>query len=80
MSGDADGRLRWWEVQSGECLQVHEAHQGLVQSLKVSPDVYRRVAAMMGSSGCGISNVARLAAGEGLIDPRSASRLPGFKA
>ena len=30
--------LRWWEVQSGECVRVREAHQGTVQSLKVSPD------------------------------------------
>src|SRR6266852_5729531 len=30
--------LRWWEVQSGQCVRVREAHQGTVQSLKVSPD------------------------------------------
>ena len=30
--------LRWWDVQSGECVQVRQAHQGMVQSLKVSPD------------------------------------------
>ena len=38
VSGGSDGRLRWWEVQSGECLRVREAHQGTVQALKVSPD------------------------------------------
>ena len=38
VSGGSDGRLRWWEVQSGECVRVQEAHQGTVQSLKVSPD------------------------------------------
>ena len=38
VSGGSDGRLRWWEVQSGECMRVQEAHQGMVQSLKVSPD------------------------------------------
>jgi WD40 repeat protein len=38
LSGGSDGRLRWWEVQSGECVWVREAHQGAVQALKVSPD------------------------------------------
>ena len=38
VSGGSDGRLRWWEVQSGHCVRVREAHQGTVQSLKVSPD------------------------------------------
>jgi WD40 repeat protein len=35
--------LRWWEVQSGECVRVREAHQGTVQALKVSPDGSRLV-------------------------------------
>lgn len=30
--------LCWWEVQSGECVRVQEAHQGTVHALKVSPD------------------------------------------
>jgi WD40 repeat protein len=38
LSGGSDGRLRWWEVQSGQCVRVREAHQGTVQALKVSPD------------------------------------------
>jgi len=38
ISGGSDGMLRWWEVQSGHCVQVREAHQGAVQALKVSPD------------------------------------------
>jgi len=38
VSGGSDGRLRWWEVHSGECVQEREAHQGTVQALKVSPD------------------------------------------
>jgi WD40 repeat protein len=38
VSGGSDGRLRWWEVDSGECVQVREAHQGTIQALKVSPD------------------------------------------
>src|SRR5438093_1883531 len=38
VSGGSDGRLRWWDMQSGECMRVREAHQGAVQALKVSPD------------------------------------------
>jgi WD40 repeat protein len=38
VSGGDDGRLRWWEVQSGVCVLVQEAHQGTVQALKLSPD------------------------------------------
>ncbi len=30
--------LRWWEVHSGKCMRVQEAHQGTVQALKVSPE------------------------------------------
>jgi WD40 repeat protein len=38
VSGGSDGKLRWWDVQSGECVCTREAHQGTIQSLKVSPD------------------------------------------
>jgi WD40 repeat protein/transcriptional regulator with XRE-family HTH domain len=38
VSGGSDGRVRWWKVQSGECVRVREAHPGAVQALKVSPD------------------------------------------
>jgi WD40 repeat protein/transcriptional regulator with XRE-family HTH domain len=38
ISGGGDGRLRWWDVQSGACVRVQEAHQGTVQALKMSPD------------------------------------------
>ena len=38
LSGGSDGRVRWWEVHSGECVREREAHQGTVQALKVSPD------------------------------------------
>jgi DNA-binding CsgD family transcriptional regulator len=41
VSGDSDGTLRWWDLQSAgglECVRVREAHQGTVQALKVSPD------------------------------------------
>ena len=30
--------LRWWDVQRGECLMMREAHQGAVQSLRISSD------------------------------------------
>jgi WD40 repeat protein len=38
VSGGSDGRLRWWQVSSGECVRVQEAHQGAVRALKVSPN------------------------------------------
>ena len=38
VSGGSDGRLRWWDLQRGECVRAREAHQGTVQALKVSPD------------------------------------------
>ena len=38
VSGGSDGRLRWWEIPSRQCVRVREAHQGAVQALKVSPD------------------------------------------
>ena len=38
VSGCGDGKLRWWDVQRGECVWVREAHQGTVQSLRRSPD------------------------------------------
>jgi hypothetical protein len=37
-TGGSDGRLRWWDLQSRECVRVQEAHQGTVHALKVSPD------------------------------------------
>ena len=30
--------LRWWEIDSGHCVRVREAHQGTAHALKVSPD------------------------------------------
>ena len=30
--------LRWWEIDSGHCVRVQQAHQGAVHALKVSPD------------------------------------------
>jgi WD40 repeat protein len=38
VSGGSDGTLRWWDAQSGECIKIHKAHRGTVQSLKISPD------------------------------------------
>jgi len=38
LSGGNDGSMRWWDVQSGECLALRQGHQGAIQSLRVSPD------------------------------------------
>lgn len=38
ISGDSDGKLRWWQIESGQCVQVQEGHQGMTQALKASPD------------------------------------------
>jgi WD40 repeat protein/transcriptional regulator with XRE-family HTH domain len=38
ISGDTNGMLRWWDVESGECVGIREAHQGAIRSLKVSPN------------------------------------------
>ena len=37
ISGE-NGTLRWWDVQRGECIRMCKAHQGIVQSLKISAD------------------------------------------
>src|SRR5262249_1818211 len=37
VSGGGNGNLRWWDVQSGECVRVRQAHHGTVQSLRRSP-------------------------------------------
>jgi WD40 repeat protein len=38
VSGGSDGMLRWWNVESGECVRVRKAHQGTIRSLRRSPD------------------------------------------
>jgi WD40 repeat protein len=38
ISGDGVGMLRWWDVRTGECVRVREAHQGTIQALRRSPD------------------------------------------
>jgi WD40 repeat protein len=38
ISGGNDGRLRWWDVQSGQCVSMQETCHGTIRSLKVSPD------------------------------------------
>jgi WD40 repeat protein len=38
VSGDGDGMLRWWDIKTGECVCIRAAHQGTIQSLRVSPD------------------------------------------
>ena len=30
--------LCWWDVETAECLSKQAAHQGMIRSLKVSPD------------------------------------------
>ena len=30
--------LRWWDVLSGECVRVRQAHRGTIRSLRRSPD------------------------------------------
>src|SRR2546421_1386683 len=38
VSGSSDGRLCWWEVHSGECIRVRQAHTGTIRSLRSGPD------------------------------------------
>jgi len=38
ISGGSDGQLRWWGVDSGQCVRVREAHQGTIHTIKVSSD------------------------------------------
>ena len=38
ISGGSDGRLCWWDVQSGECVRMRQKHQGAIQALRISPD------------------------------------------
>jgi WD40 repeat protein/transcriptional regulator with XRE-family HTH domain len=38
ISGGSDSQLRWWEVDSGQCVRVREAHQGTIHTIKVSSD------------------------------------------
>lgn len=38
ISGDGDGRLRWWNLQRNACVLMREAHAGAVESLNRSPD------------------------------------------
>jgi WD40 repeat protein len=38
ISGDGNGLLRWWGVESGDVMWMRQAYQGTVQSLRRSPD------------------------------------------
>ena len=57
-----DGKLRWWNIESGQCVRVREAHAGTIQSLKRSPD--GRSLASCGDDGA--INVWELESGEHL--------------
>jgi WD40 repeat protein/serine/threonine protein kinase len=53
ITGDCDGKLRWWDKQSGECVCIQEAHHAAIQSLRGSPDG-RRIAS------CGYDGAIRI--------------------
>jgi len=36
--GGVDGKLRWWNVESGECVRIRETHGGALRSVVRSPD------------------------------------------
>jgi WD40 repeat protein len=38
VSGSSDGRLQWWDIESGACLYDREAHNGAVRALRRIPD------------------------------------------
>ena len=38
ISGGSDGMLRWWDVESGECVGAKKKHHGVIRGIKVSPD------------------------------------------
>ena len=38
IAGDNTGKISWWDVQTGMCLRVCEAHTQLISSLVRSPD------------------------------------------
>ena len=38
VSGSSDGKLRWWDIHTGESWLEREAHKGRVQSLRRSPE------------------------------------------
>jgi len=60
VSGSSDSMLRWWDLQSGECVRVRKAHQGAIQSLRSRSDGQRLAS-------CGVDgaiNVWELESGE----------------
>lgn len=38
ISGGADGKLRWWNIHTGACVQTRSAHEGAIYALRRSPD------------------------------------------
>lgn len=37
-AGGDDGKLRWWDVEKGQCMFVRPAHEGAVQALRRTTD------------------------------------------
>jgi WD40 repeat protein len=81
ISGGGNGNLRWWDVRSGECVRVREAHQGTVQrSGAVRMGESWRAVAMMGRSCSGICIAASISKPCGVTAPTNAWILPGLPA
>jgi WD40 repeat protein len=38
ITAGGDGRLRWWEVDTGNCVLQIQAHPGKINTMKLSPD------------------------------------------
>jgi WD40 repeat protein len=38
LSGGADGKIKFWDIESGQCLRTLDGHQDWVQSIALSPD------------------------------------------
>jgi WD40 repeat protein/transcriptional regulator with XRE-family HTH domain len=38
ISGGSDGVLRWWDVQSGDCVRERATHHETIHALRISPD------------------------------------------
>jgi WD40 repeat protein len=38
VTAGSDGRLRWWEVETGNCVLQIQTHPGKINTMKLSPD------------------------------------------